>query len=121
MSHCITMYLKHCITVYLKHLVDTPDMRIPPILPKSVLDHSEKALGERLTYLGLKSIRRTKAERAGAEMRLHAGVSKGMKKRKLPSDPTKDGLAPPPYQKAKAVFPLCCRDGENSWPDCASH
>ena len=90
-----------CITVYLKHLVDHPDMSIPPILPKSVLDHSEEVLGERLTYLGLKSMRRTKAERAGAEMSLHAGVTKGMRKRKLPSDPKDDGLAPPLAKKPK--------------------
>ena len=90
-----------CITVYLKHLRDTPDMRVPPILPKSILDHSEKALGDRLTYLGLKSMRRTKEERKGAELRLHAGVSQGMKKRKLSSDPTDDGLAPPLAKKPK--------------------
>ena len=42
-----------CITVYLKHLHETPDMRVPPILPRAILDHSEEALGDRLTYLGL--------------------------------------------------------------------
>ncbi len=94
-----------CITVYLKHLVDTPGLRIPPILPKSVLDHSEKALSKRLTYLGLKSMRRTKAERAGAEMRLHACVSKGMKKHKLSSDPKDDRLAPPPLPRSPDSSP----------------
>ena len=34
-------------------------------------------------------------------MRLHAGVSKGMKKRKLSSDPTDDGLAPPLAKKPR--------------------
>ncbi len=61
-----------CITVYLKHLCDTRDMRVPPILPKAVLDHSEMALSDRLNYLGIKSMRRTKAERASDEMRLQA-------------------------------------------------
>ena len=85
-----------CITVYLKHLVDTPGLSLPPNLPESILDISEKVLGERLTYLKLKSMRKTKAEKAGGEIKLHAGVSKGMKKRKHSTDPTGDRLAPPP-------------------------
>jgi len=92
-----------CITVYLKHLVNILGLRIPPILPKSVLDHSEKVLGERLTYLVLKSMRRTKAERAGAEMRLHAGVSKGLK-RKLSTDPRMTDWRPP-LPRSPGCFP----------------
>ena len=90
-----------CITVYLKHLVDTPGLSLPPNLPESLLDISEQVLSDRLTYLKLKSMRKTKAEKAGGEMKLHAGVSKGMKKRKLSADPKEDGLAPPPAKNPK--------------------
>ena len=84
-----------CITVYLKHLTENPGMSLPPILPKSILDLSEKVLKERLSFLKAKSMRKTKSEKEGGEMKLHAGVFKGLKKRKLSADPTEDGLAPP--------------------------
>jgi len=39
-----------CITVYLKHLTENPGMSLPPNLPESNLDLSEKVLGERLAF-----------------------------------------------------------------------
>ena len=48
------------------------------------------------SFLKAKSMRKTKSEKEGGEMKLHAGVFKGLKKRKLSADPTEDGLAPPP-------------------------
>ncbi len=91
--------------MYLKHLNENPGMSLPPNLPESILDISEKVLGERLTYLKIKSMRKTKSEKAGGEMKLHAGVSKGMKKRKLSADPKEDGLAPPPLPKKPKISP----------------
>ena len=85
-----------CITVYLKHQTENPGMSLPTILPKTLLDLSEKVLKERLSFLKAKSMRRTKSEKEGEELKLHAGVSKGLKKRKLSEDPNGDGLAPPP-------------------------
>ena len=54
-----------------------------------------------VTYLGLKSMRRTKEERKGAKLKLHAGVSQGMKKRKLSSDPKDDKLTTSAAKKPK--------------------
>ena len=48
-----------------------------------------------MSFLKAKSIMRTKAEKEGEELKLHAGVSKGLRKRKLSEDPNGDGLAPP--------------------------
>ena len=87
-------------------MADNLGMSLPPILPESILDISDKVLSERLAYLKSKSMRRTKAEKAGGMMKLH--VSKGIKKRKLSADPTDDGLtpnAPPPLPKTPRYFP----------------
>ena len=92
-----------CISVYLKHQTENPGMSIPTILPKSLLDLSEKVLKERLSFLKAKSIMKTKAEKEGEDLKLHAGVSKGLRKRKLSEDPNGDGLAPPP-DKQPRVF-----------------
>ena len=76
-------------------------MSLPPILPESILDFSIKVLSERLAYLKSKSMKRTKAEKSGGMMKLHAGVSKGLKKRKLSADPTDDRLTPPPAKQPR--------------------
>ena len=46
-------------------------------------------------------MRRTKEERKGAKLRLHVGVSQGMKKRKLSSDPKEDELTTSAAKKPK--------------------
>ena len=46
-------------------------------------------------------MRKTKSEKEGGEMKLHAGVFKGLKKRKLSADPTEDGLAHPPAKQPR--------------------
>ena len=94
-----------CISVYLKHQTENPGMSIPTILPKSLPDLTEKVLKERLSFLEAKSTIRTKAEKEGADLKLHEGVSKGLRKRKLSEDPNGDGLSSPPAKKPK-VFTL---------------
>ena len=89
------------ITIYLKHMRDTPELSIPPILPRAILTIPEKVLSDRLTYLSHLSMRRTKEERKGAKLRLHVGVSQGKKKRKLSSDPKEDDLATSAAKKPK--------------------
>ncbi|MCP4114844.1 MAG: hypothetical protein GY737_05455 [Desulfobacteraceae bacterium] len=84
-----------CITVYLRHLTENPGMSLPANLPESIQTLSEKVLKERLAHLKSKSLRKTRFEKNGADMKLHAGVSKGLKRRKLSADPNGDGLASP--------------------------
>lgn len=88
------------ITILLKH---QREKNPPSIVPKVLLSMTEKVLNDRLTYLNYLSMRKTKEEKRRFKMKLQAGVSQGLRKRKLEVGPRDDDQAPPAANKLFAA------------------
>ena len=92
------------ITIAFKHLRDEPGKPLPYWYPKTLSIIPEQALKDRCDFLPHKSLRPTRDEKRGLPIKLHAGVSEGMKKRKL-SDRPKDDTNEPRRPRSSQPLP----------------
>ena len=93
-------------TIALKHHRDNPEKPLPICFPKTLLNTLEQALSDRLAFLTNKSLRPARDEKKGLQMKLHAGVTEGKKKRKLSDRPKDDINETPPPRRPRFSQPL---------------